>query len=354
MKRQLNITDDMLPPRKRFKTLHIRRPGYTPRYPTRSVAFAAVAIQRFWRWARTMIPANNTGETGTLGNIRKSGKDVICPITQDAIPSSDCFKFVSSTGHVYAYTVADLVAYFKSSGSFRCPLTREEFHRHTVFRLARKALSRGLQATTLSGMFEMRHSIMRRTIERDNRLLAIENQCGIAMTECIDMCQNMNVSTTAAANQLLNYLIPEWKELVDQYARFSFNDCKLMLLADRDKLLRLRRSDIRDPHQLLSMVCAAIEDKIHLVQNPRPPVIRRLFPPTLFEMASRLERLDPDTAAAGETAASVVSSILGEGDRDLNSALDDINRRLVSTLTQNQRGGRFWLAIPPPPPHPDH
>lgn len=351
MKRQLNITDDMLPPRKRFKTLHIRRPGYTPRYPTRSVALAAVAIQRFWRSARTMIASNNTAETGNLGNVRKSGKDVICPITQDAIPLRDCFKFVSSSGHVYAYTIADLVSYFKSSGSFRCPLTREEFHRHTVFRQARKAVSCGLQATSLSGMFEMRHSIMRRTIERDNRLLAIENQCGIAMTECIDMCQNLNVSTAAAANQLLNYLIPEWKELVDQYARFSFNDCKLMLLADRDKLLRLRRSDVRDPHQLMSMVCLAIEDKIDMVQHRRPPVIGRLFPPALFDMASRLDQAE---SIAEETAVSVVSSILGEGDRDLHSALDDINRRLVSTLTQNQRGGRFWFAIPPPPPHPDH
>lgn len=409
MKRKAEFTHDMgEPPRKRLKTLHIRRKGYVPRYTTRAKITAVRVIQRFWLFYKRLSPmCQRCEDQGNRGFIRQGGKNVICPITQDGIKTQECFKFVSTkTGHVYAYTIEDLVGYFKSSGNFRCPLTREEFSRPVVRRLAIKAVKIGLSASNLSGMYEMRDSIMRRTIERDNRLLAIENQCAIAMTDCLDMCQNLNVSTTAAASQLLNELIPEWKALVDQYANFSRNDCIIMLRSDRDKMLRLMRSDIRDPHELINFLKTALEEKIEQVSEGRTRTIRRrLFAPSFFSNASELlrEQRNNDTDAE-HNAISVVENILGPlaplpplapistlppppppqplqetpipqhsivqiwGENEnanlpppldiemgnapltVNEALHDLNRRLLEAFNGGRGTTTNFLFSPPPPP----
>lgn len=266
MKRRIDITSmDAGPPRKRYKTLRIRRPEKT-QYYTRSVNRlndSASVIARFWIRFKRNFPANNTDHEASIGYQRKNGKNVICCITQDKIPTELCFKFFSLiTPHVHSYSLPDLVAYFKSSGNFRCPMTREEFSQPVVRRLSLKALRLGIPAMNLSGIFAMRQQIMNRQIERDNRILAIENTCGLAMTECIDMCANFNVSTTHAAHQLLNLLIPEWKQLVDDYARFSLGDCRTMVLADKDKMLRLHRSNVENPHRLIRFIDDAIDAKL--------------------------------------------------------------------------------------------
>lgn len=351
MKRRLDLTNYMDgPPRKRLKTLHIRRKGYVPRYSTRAKCTAAMTIQKFWRFYRALLPScQRFGETGTRNNIRRDGKDVICPITQDTIAVEDCFKFVStSTGHVYAYSMEDLVNYFKTSGNFRCPLTREEFSRPVVRRLARKAVSRGVQCSNLTGMYEMRESIMNRTIERDNRLLAIENQCGIAMTECIDMCQNLNMSTTAAASELLNYLIPEWKALVDQYADFSRSDCIVMLRSDKDKMLRLMRSDLQDPHELVNFLNCALEEKIEQVGSGRPVAVRRrLFAPRFFSTAAELLQQDQERQFSQEnerTALDVVENILGPLTVSLPSASLTDRDTLVQVFGHNENANQSFSA----------
>lgn len=267
MKRHLDIDACMeaQPPRKRYKTLRIRRPGKS-QYYTRSVNrlnYSASVIARFWKTFKRNFPANNTDNETTKGYQRKNGKNVVCCITQDKIPNELCFKFFSLvTSHVHAYSVPDLVDYFKASGNFRCPMTREEFSQPVVRRLSLKAFNLGIPAMNLIGIFAMRQQIMNRRIERDNRILAIENTCGLAMTECIDMCANFNVSTVVAAHQLLNLLIPEWKQLVDDYARFSLNDCRSMVLADKDKMLRLHRSNVDNPHRLIKFVDDAIDSKL--------------------------------------------------------------------------------------------
>lgn len=368
MKRSLDISDFTdEPPRKRYKVLHIRRPGYTARkYATRSTAVAANVIARFWREYRKFIPSDNVTETGTRGVIRKGGKDVICPITQDTIPTGQVFKFVSvDTGHVHAYTVEDLVNYFRSSGNFRCPLTREEFTRCTVRRLSQKAVSAGISAFSLPGIYEMRHSILQRTIERDNRILAIENSCGIAMTECLDMCSNLNVSTVAATNQLMNYLLPEWKQLVNDYLRFYPEDCKTMLSSDKDKMLRLQRSDLRDPHNLISMVKEAIDTKLSYLDRGPPDIVeahprtfqpRRLFTPFITPRR-------PRTPEHEEVVNTVVEDILNgtpgepmtspvpfpEVD-NISTVLEDLNRRLMESLSQDNGSRRIRYFFPAPDP----
>lgn len=266
MKRHLNISDmEGAPPPKRYKTLRIRRPGKN-QYYTRSVNRmndSATIIARFWLKFKRNMPANRTDEETSIGHQRKNGKNVICCITQDKIPNELCFKFFSLiTPHVHSYSVPDLVDYFKSSGNFRCPMTREEFSQPVVRRLSLKAFRLGIPAMNLTGIFAMRQQIMNRQIERDNRILAIENTCGLAMTECIDMCANFNVSTVVAAHELLNLLIPEWKQLVDDYARFSLNDCRTMVLADKDKMIRLHRSSVDNPHRLMKFVDDAIDGKL--------------------------------------------------------------------------------------------
>ena len=267
MKRQrhLNLNEmDTEPPRKRYKTLRIR-----PRkriYYTRSVNrthYSADVIARFWRKYKRNLPSNNTENEATIGYQRKNGKNVICCITQDKIPNKMCFKFFSlQTAHVHSYTIPDLVDYFKTSGNFTCPMTREEFPQCAVRRLSLKAFKLGIPAMNLTGIFAMRQQIINRQIERDNRILAIENTCGLAMTECIDMCGNFTVSTVVAAHNLLNLLIPEWKQLVDDYARFSLEDCRLMVVSDKDKMLRLQRSNVSNPHRLIKFVDEAIDEKL--------------------------------------------------------------------------------------------
>lgn len=367
MKRSLDITNSSVaePPRKRLKVLHIRRPGRVPKYTTRSLSGAVRTIARFWRAYRTLIPSDNVTEEGTRGYIRRHGKNVICPITQDIIPSQKCFKFVSvETGHVHAYTVDDLVGYFKSSGNFRCPLTREEFNRPTVRRLMKRALQNGIPAFNLSGIYEMRDSIMRRTIERENRVLAIENQCALAMTEALDMCANLDVSTVAAANQLMNYLLPEWKQLVDDYIRYYPQECRTMLLSDKDKMLRLRRSDMRDPHNLINLVREAIDTKLEQVNRPMVSTVSTLNPRlpvrrSLFQIASSIRPPSPNTMINN-----VVADILNAEEsssvqpppppshflpvQEVNETLEDLNRRLLDTLSQNNRSGRVRYFFPPP------
>ena len=364
MKRSLDTTNSSTeqPPRKRLKVLHIRRPGYVPKYTTRSLAGAVRTIAQFWRAYRPLIPSDNVAETGSRGHIRKHGKDVICPITQDIIPNQKCFKFISiHTGHVHAYTVDDLVGYFKTSGNFACPLTREEFTRPTVRRLMKRAVQNGIPAFNLPGLYEMRDSIMRRTVERENRILAIENQCGIAMTEALDMCSNLNVSTVAAANQIMNYLLPEWKQLVDDFTRFYPNECRTMLLSDKDKMLRLQRSHIQDPHNLVNLVKQAIEEKLDQFNNSSPLPPRLPARRSLFQVASALPP-PPHPDSPNQMINNVVADILNsetpmpsrslfqqeDARAELEDDLNELNRRLFQTLTQHNRTGRFTMFFPSP------
>lgn len=264
---------NMQPVRKRYKTLTIRPRRHLAPYHTRLVDSRAVAankIARFWRYYSRCRPSNNVEEDkrGERGFQRKEGKNIICCITQDRIPTSMCFKFFSlSTGHVHVYSLPDLVGYFKASGCFKCPMTREEFPQTTIRRLSLKAYSLGIPALNLPGLFLMRDTILDRRIERENRLLAIENSCGIAMTECLDTCSNFSMTTVQAMHELINYLIPEWKQLVDDYALFSADDCRSMLATDRDKLRRLRSVDVANPHGLIEYVCDAIEQKLTQIET---------------------------------------------------------------------------------------
>lgn len=268
MKRGRPWADDPGPQRKRYKTLVIRR-----RSPPLTRCFsrqqeAARALQRFWRVSGRLRPMNNVEEHGRAGFVRRGGKNVLCPITQDCIRVGYSFKFVTSSGHVVCYSMPDLVEYFRTTGNFSDPCTREPWNEAQVLRLHELALRRGFQGSAfLCGIFHMRESLQRAQTERQNRLLAIENTCGAVMTECIDLCADLNTTSDEAEHLLCHTLLPEWAQLVDDFARFSMHSCKIMLHCDREKLLRLERSGIADPHLLVRSVKHAVELKIRQLEG---------------------------------------------------------------------------------------
>ena len=236
--------------------------------PTRLTARSASCIAKFWRTYRNFLPCNNTTDSATRYCVRARGNDVICPITQDTLNLTSVFKFVSATGHVHAYDAVALMRYLKTSSSFVCPCTRQQFTRIEIKRLRDKlkvSEDRAVasEAQTLLADFEMRWRLQRTTLEQSYRLLAIENQCGLLMTECLDVCSNLSLSSQEASAQLLNYLIPEWKQLVDDFMILNVSECKIMLIADREKITRLELSDLLDVHDLLGFLKEAVISKIY-------------------------------------------------------------------------------------------
>jgi hypothetical protein len=248
-----------------MKKLVIRRPNYVP--PTRLTCNAKRIIWKFWKFWKNLRPLNNTADTTTKGCIRLKGKDVLCPILQDVINRNDCFKIVTRSGHVQAYDAISLARYFRTSNNFSCPCTRQEFTRNEVYRLRKKliAIDALHEYCYILGDFEMRTQIRKTQLEYTYRSLAIENSCSALMTECIDTCSNLGLTTQEAAVQLLNFLIPEWKQLVDDFCIINRADCKVMLAADKEKLIRLARSDLHDPHGLLRYVMDAVNSKIQRI-----------------------------------------------------------------------------------------
>ena len=126
----------------------------------------ARVIQRFWRTYGGLSAriVNNTEDSGHLGNVRCGGKDVVCPITQEAIPWRSVAKFVTEAGAVVAYTAPQLIEYLLSSGNFNCCLTRTPFRLSFVWRLSQKPV-RG--AERLLMVYADRQSILARAIEHD-------------------------------------------------------------------------------------------------------------------------------------------------------------------------------------------
>lgn len=247
------------------KNLLIRRNGY--KIPTRLTMKSAGCIAKFWKQCKKMQPCNNTLDTSTKGCVRSKGKDVVCPITQDLIEQSKCFKFISSAGLVHAYDAISLMRYLKASNNYTCPCTRQPFLRTEILRLREKLKKLGdsqicAEAQSLLADFEMRRTHQRTTIEQNYRMLAIENQCGLVLTECLEISENLSLSFQEASVQLLNYLLPEWKYLVDNFMLVSLNDCRAMLIADREKIVRLELNDMIDAHGLLMFIKEAIYAKI--------------------------------------------------------------------------------------------
>jgi hypothetical protein len=224
----------------------------------------AAKIQRFWCGAQGLRKVvNNTEDEGHEGNVRFEGKDVICPITQEAIPWRMVFKFVTNDGAVIAYTTPHLVSYLLSSGKFQCCLTRGKFNNVVIGRLYRKAVRLGVDgAERLMMVYDQRRQILARQIERDNAILAIESSCGTAMSEAMDVCANLNIPTHQATTMLQAEILPEWRQMVDDYIRLDTESCRGMLVADREKLFRLGMSVDSDPHGLLEIIAESVNERI--------------------------------------------------------------------------------------------
>ena len=356
MKRQrsLDIVEKEKP-MKRFKTLVIDKSrrrrkfkldlkdttktqtNYVTRYQSKRDNAGAV-ICKFWKKYKNYIVSNNTENESDKFSIRCKGKNILCPITQEKIPIEKCIKFVSSKGHVHAYNVDDLAQYFKSSGNFTCPCTRENFSRFMIRHMSKKCNRN--DAASLLVSFEMRFSIRNRQRERDNRILAIENSCGIAMTESLDICSNLDISTAAAAHNLLNYLIPEWKQLVNDYFLVSKNDCIAMLSGDREKIIRMEITGFKDEHQLVHLIKRAVVEKLTQFENSDNPMsprsnfvsARSLLPSNNLAFISNRSETIPTFM---ETTTSFYSDIGRRLDEVLSSHNSELSSQLSSLNTIN-------------------
>ena len=224
----------------------------------------ASRIQRFWRGIQSLRRVvNNTEDEGHEGNVRFEGKDVICPITQECIPWRMVFKFITKDGAVIAYTTPQLVSYLLSSGKFQCCLTRVKFDTAVIHRLYKKALAMGVDGVDrLMMVYDQRCQILANRIERDNAILAIESSCGDAMTEAMDICANLDINTSRATVLLQAEILPEWRQMVDDYIRLDVDSCRGMLIADREKLFRLKMSIDADPHGLLDIITESVNERI--------------------------------------------------------------------------------------------
>lgn len=216
---------------------------------------ASKLIIKWWRqnkWKLKVI--NNTEDTGTRGNIRHGGKDVVCPITQETIKTENAFHIVMDNGAVVVYTIQDLISYLSSTGVFKCCLTRQPFHLPTITRLVKRANKMGIrEGADLRSVYVERERIRIRRIEHDNRILAIEASCAAVMTEIMDSAANHDMGAPSAVYNI-QQLIPEWRQLVNDYIRLDARSCKTMIIGDRERIRRLRDTAYADPYHLLGQL----------------------------------------------------------------------------------------------------
>lgn len=240
-----------------------------------AIARAGAKIARWWKAVRTWRPTNQVqnDEPALEGVIRSHGKNVVCPLTQDTIPVGLCFRLFTSSGATIAYTAPDLIEYLASSGRFQCPCTREYFTRMEVERLRKLYLGVPEEksdpeilekAQSLPQVYDNRHSIARQLLEHENRCLAVENSCGEAMTEALDLCNDLSMSTAGASLHLQVNIIPEWEQMVRDYMRLDRSKCRTMLLSDREKMRLLAERDTTDFHGLMWIVMESVDRMIRL------------------------------------------------------------------------------------------
>lgn len=247
-----------------------RRGGKSvPRPRTRSLLRVTIRLQRWWRTARRFVPTNNTDDSSTRWRVRANGKDARCPISQDAITLPLCFRFVSASRHVFAFSLDSLVAYLRSSGRFRCPCTQESFNSVVVSRIERRAIAAGVTAQGLRGVFEMRSAVLHREIEHSNRLLAYENSCGADLEEAIEICADDSLTRDRALRYLQRDVLPQWRQTCNEYLRLSRTACMVMLQSNAERLRRLSSIDDADVHGLLHLVIDEVDNRLRVADNTR-------------------------------------------------------------------------------------
>jgi hypothetical protein len=226
--------------------------------------FVAVrGIKKWWKAVKQFVCVNQTEQNGTEGFIRRAGKNVVCAITQDAIPTEHAFKFVTPTGQVIAYSARDIITYLKDSGIFRCPCTTVPFTISVVRRLERRGARAGFcDPNELVAIYVRRHVIVQSEIEQRNRALAMESACGVVLSEAVNLCNDPNVSASEAFNEIHLFIMPEYRSFVLDYYVFNHQSCVAMLLADREKLRRLERTTNTDSHGILFVVMDTVQELI--------------------------------------------------------------------------------------------
>lgn len=237
---------------------------------TRKRLIAAVGIKKWWKRVKQFVCVNQTEEdkAGDEGFLRRGGRNIICAITQDSIPTRNAFKFVTATGQVIAYSMQDILRYLKDSGIFRCPCTTMPFTISVVRRLERSAVRAGFcSPNDLIAVYLRRHIIVQSEIEQRNRALAMESACGVVLSEAISLCNDQNVNASEAFNEISLFIMPEYRSFVVDYYAFNRQSCTAMLLADREKLRRLERTTNTDSHGILFVVMDTVRELVERFEH---------------------------------------------------------------------------------------
>lgn len=213
---------------------------------------AALRLIKWWRQVKFKLKViNNSEKPAQHGYIRAGGGNAICPITQEPIKTNESFHVVLDNGAVVVYTIQDLVCYLSSTGVFQCCLTRQPFHIPTIARLVKIANKAGVaEAADLRTVYMDKERIRVSRIEHDNRILAIEASCASVITEVFNAASNHDIGAIRAIHTMQE-LIPEWRQLVNDYIRLDARSCKVMLMGDRERIRRLKWTAYADPFQVL-------------------------------------------------------------------------------------------------------
>lgn len=224
-------------------------PRRSPRITQRE---AASKLVRWWSQTKFKLKLiNNSEKPAQRGCIRTSEGNAICPITQDPIKTEESFHAVLDNGAVVVYTMEDLVRYLSSTGVFQCCLTRQPFHIPTIARLVKFANKAGIaEAGDLRSIYMEKERIRISRIEHDNRILAIEASCASVITEIFNAACNHDIGAVRAIHEMQE-LIPEWRQLVNDYIRLDARSCKIMLIGDRERIRRLKGTAYADPFEVL-------------------------------------------------------------------------------------------------------
>ena len=209
-----------------------------------------VRIQRWWKYWKRLIVNNNTQpELGddkkkifphTKYVIRVKGDPAICCITQESIPVRDCFKYITPTGQVCAYTCSSLISYLRKSRKFECPATRYKFDEVVVRGLRKSALRKGMSiAYDLLDLYATRESFTNQEMVTDNASTGLERTCAEVFSGAVDLCETGGGASDNILQKLETDILPEWRSLVRMLMGLDLHVCVTMLRVEEARLTNL-------------------------------------------------------------------------------------------------------------------
>lgn len=226
---------------------------------------SAEKIRAWWLKAKKWRPNANGVESSMKREglvLSYKGKICTCPFTMCPIPVDDSVKLCSPSGHVAAYTLTELVNYFKRTKDFRCPILRYEFNRTQVKHVALKALENGLKTFGLLNLYDNQEKFRDEQNERENAATGLARVCADVLASCLDVAGDPNLEDRyEALDEVNGDIIPEWRAHVRALYGLDRDTCVAMLQVEKDRLERLK-GRIDDHYGIIPIVCGSITREI--------------------------------------------------------------------------------------------